>query len=62
MKSYIRPQAHHWVVLRLIRAYSRGRLPYTQDHARSLIWLMREVGQTQLNEMLDQLAFEDQHR
>lgn len=62
MKFYIRPQAHHWIVLRLIRSYSKAKLHYSQDHARSLIWLMREVGQTQLNEMLDQLAFEDQHR
>lgn len=62
MKSYIQPQAHHWIIARLVRTYdktNKSNMKYFIDHARSVAWLMSQVGYSQVNEMMDALQLED---
>lgn len=60
MKFYERPQAHHWIIARLIRASFKNSGTYNVETARSIMWLMRTLGSTQVNEMLDALRFEEE--
>lgn len=60
MKLYEQPQAHHWIIARLIRASFKNRNLYNIDTARSIMWMVRTVGSAQLNEMLDALRFEEE--
>lgn len=62
MKFYEKPQAHHWIIARLIRASFKHRSLYTIDTARSIMWMVRTVGGAQLNEMLDALRFEEENK
>jgi len=58
MKFYEEPQEHHWVIARQLRAYYRSGGPYNEDHARTVMWMIRKVGARQFNEMLDALRNE----
>lgn len=63
MKVYTQPQAHHWVAMRLIRSCLKHTPPIvTTDVAKSITWLVREVGRSTLNEMIDQLQYEEDHK
>ena len=62
MKFYIRPQAHHWVILRLIRTCVKAKTPIvTFNVAESIVWLMHELGRAQVFEMIDRLIVEELH-
>jgi hypothetical protein len=60
MKFYERPQAHHWVIARLLRANFKDNKTYNVETARSVMWMIRTLGGTQVNEMLDALRFEEE--
>jgi hypothetical protein len=58
MKVYQQPQAHHWIALRLVRGYARAVSTHNRDCTYAVVWLMREVGYKQLNNMIEQLQGE----
>lgn len=62
MKFYERPQAHHWIIARLVRANVKSKQSYNMETARSVVWLMRTLGNAQVFEMLDALRFEEENR
>jgi hypothetical protein len=59
MKKYQKPQAHHWVVLRLARQLIKTHRVRSGDAQLSAIWLVREVGGKQVVEMIQQLEQEE---
>ena len=62
MKFYERPQAHHWIIARLVSASTKDKKTYTMETARSIMWLIRTLGQAQVFDMLDALRFEEQNK
>ena len=57
--KYQKPQAHHWVALRLLRRLVRTHRVRGGDIDRSALWLVREVGGKQLVKMIQQLEQEE---
>ena len=57
--KYQEPQAHHWIVLRLVRRLIKSQGIRGGDAERSAIWLVREVGGKQLVKMIQQLEQEE---
>lgn len=51
-KKYQEPQAHHWIVLRLARRLIKNQGGHARDSGQSILWLIREVGYTQLMDMI----------
>lgn len=62
MKLYERPQAHHWIILRLLRTRTRDKRICNMETSRSIVWLMRTLGRAQVFEMIDALNFEEQNK
>lgn len=58
-KKYQQPQAHHWIVLRLARRLIKAQGGHARDSGQSILWLIREVGYTQLRDMILQLEKEE---
>lgn len=57
---YPPPEAHHWIVLRLMRAYAKANPnTYSVEVVRSFRWLQGEVGSAMLEEMVDRLVTEE---
>jgi hypothetical protein len=56
-QHYLRPDEHHWIILRLLEAAGEDDM-YASDWVRSLRWLMKQVGEDQLRQMIAQLKVE----
>ena len=59
MKKYQEPQAHHWIVLRLVRQLFKTHGRHSRNASLSTLWLVREVGSNRVIEMIDQLEKEE---
>lgn len=59
MKKYQEPQAHHWIVLRLLRQIFRAHGGHGRNAGLSTLWLIREVGSKRVMEMIQQLEDEE---
>jgi hypothetical protein len=59
MKKYQEPQAHHWIVVRLLRKVVKAKSSDAIDVARSTVWLLREVGYNRLMDMIVELEIEE---
>lgn len=59
MKKYQKPQAQHWVVLRLVKKMYGTSRWHHRDSELSMLWLLREVGSKQVMNMIDQLHAEE---
>jgi len=57
--KYKEPEAHHWIVLRLVRRLFKTHNGHGVDAGRSVLWLIREVGSNRVIKMIDQLADEE---
>jgi hypothetical protein len=62
MKKYQEPQAHHWIVLRLLRQLLALQKVHALDNVRSTIWLLREVGYNRLMDMIVELEIEEANK
>ena len=62
MKKYQEPQAHHWIVLRLLRKLIALQKVHALDNVRSTIWLLREVGYNRLMDMIVELEIEEANK
>lgn len=53
-RQYKEPQAHHWIIVRLIvDGFLHGRTySYNDERARSVIWLVKELGAKRVSEMM----------
>lgn len=58
MKKYQEPQAHHWIVLRLLRQLFKE-YGHNRTAGRATLWLVREVGGKKVVEMIQQLEDEE---
>lgn len=59
MKKYQEPQAHHWVVLRLLRQVVKAHGAHSKNAVLSTLWLVRQVGYDRLMDMIEQLEKEE---
>ena len=62
MKKYQEPQAHHWIVLRLLRQLLALQKVHALDNVRSATWLLREVGYNRLMDMIVELEIEEANK
>ena len=62
MKKYQEPQAHHWIVLRLLRQLLALQKVHALDNVRSTTWLLREVGYNRLMDMIVELEIEETNK
>lgn len=59
MKKYQEPQAHHWIVLRLVRQLVKTHKGHGRNSGLSVLWLIRQVGYDQLMDMILELEKEE---
>jgi hypothetical protein len=59
MKKYQEPQAHHWIVLRLLRQLLKSQGGHGRNAGLSTVWLIREVGIKRVMSMIEQLEQEE---
>lgn len=58
-KKYQEPQAHHWIVLRLVRQLFKTHNGHGRNSGLSVLWLIREVGSNRLMDMILELEKEE---
>jgi len=59
MKKYQEPQAHHWIVLRLLRQVFKSQGGHGRNAQLGTLWLIREVGSKRVMSMIQQLEDEE---
>ncbi len=60
MKKYQEPQAHHWIVLRLVRQLFKTHKGHGRNAGLATLWLIRELGGgNKVVEMIQQLEQEE---
>jgi hypothetical protein len=59
LSKYKEPQAHHWIVLRLVKQSVKTHQGHSRTTGLSTTWLIREVGIEQLMDMILQLEQEE---
>lgn len=60
MKTYQQPQAHHWIIARLlVDSFGHsGGYSYNDERALSVIWMVKELGGKKVSEMLATIQLE----
>lgn len=59
MKKFQEPQAHHWIVLRLVRQLFKTHKGHGRNSGLATLWLIREVSGKKVVEMIQQLEKEE---
>lgn len=57
--QYKEPQAHHWIIARLLRVRYGHSYTYDDDRARTVMWMIRELGAKRVSQMLATIQQED---
>jgi hypothetical protein len=57
--QYKEPQAHHWIIVRLLRDQFKNGNSYNEDRARTAVWLIKELGGKRVMQMLTELQQEE---
>jgi hypothetical protein len=60
-RQYKEPQAHHWIIVRLLRDHFKNgnSYSYNEDRARTAAWLIKELGGKRVMQMLTELQQEE---
>ena len=57
--QYKEPQSHHWIIARLLRDHFKQGSSYSEDRARTAVWLIKELGGKRVMQMLTALQQEE---